>query len=280
LRVQTSQKQQSRTRLLYSVNAHHRPIAICPQSSSDLCRSRTKFLAKQLQLPCIEKIDLSFAYVLTVSEERIELLPTHTKTKPICANFLNPAYQKRLSRASVKNELIAKAVGVGKIKNLNIIDATAGLGEDSFLLAKLGCHVLCLERSNIIAALLQDGIQRFVQNYPLSTIHCSLIHADAILYLHQLTEIEYPDVIYLDPMFPDRQKSAFVKKKMRILRDIVGYDLDAAELLLIALKKAKQRVVIKRPRLAPNIEIYKSPDWALTGKSSRFDVYQATKYQV
>ena len=95
---------------------------------------------------------------------------------------------------------------------------------------------------------------------------------DAITYLAKLPKTKYPDVIYLDPMFPSRSKSALNKKSMRILKEIVGKDSDSDQLLKIALKTALKRVVVKRPKLAPHLA-GKKPDITYRGKSSRFDVY-------
>ena len=95
---------------------------------------------------------------------------------------------------------------------------------------------------------------------------------DAISYLKKLPNNKKPDVIYLDPMYPTRTKSALGKKELRILRQIVGEDLDAGELLQVALKTARKRVVVKRPRLAPPIP-GPEPNLVFKGKTSRFDVY-------
>lgn len=59
-----------------------------------------------------------------------------------------------------------------------------------------------------------------------------------------------PDVVYLDPMYPHRQKSALVKKEMRVFQSLVGNDDDADSLLIPAMTIAKRRVVVKRPNYA------------------------------
>jgi 16S rRNA (guanine1516-N2)-methyltransferase len=152
------------------------------------------------------------------------------------------------------------------------VDATAGLGRDSFILASLGFKVRLIERSPIIHALLNDGLQRGLADPALAPIikNMELIHADAILWLNET--IEKPDIIYLDPMFPDRKKSALSKLDMRIFHDIAGDDVDADQLLSTALACAARRVVVKRPRLAEELAGIK-PAFALTGSSSRFDTY-------
>lgn len=175
--------------------------------------------------------------------------------------------------AHLSNELLGKAVGIKKNKKLSVVDATAGLGRDGFILACLGCEVIMLERSPEIAALLQDGLNRAMLNPELANkLSIHLINIDAQDYFAALKPEQFPDVIYLDPMHPTRTKSALVKKEMRLVREIVGEDIDADALLTTALKLARYRVVVKRPRLAPSLNNMK-PDFTMEGKRQRFDVY-------
>ena len=95
---------------------------------------------------------------------------------------------------------------------------------------------------------------------------------DALQYLNALGPQDYPDVIYIDPMFPHSKKSALVKKEMRVLREVVGDDDDAAQLLLSALKCQVKRVVVKRSRYAPAVGDV-IPNYQVLGKSSRYDIY-------
>jgi 16S rRNA (guanine1516-N2)-methyltransferase len=85
-------------------------------------------------------------------------------------------------------------------------------------------------------------------------------------------QAEKPDVIFLDPMYPHREKSALVKKEMRFIRLLAGDDQDSAALLKAALAKAKQRVVVKRPKLAPPLS-GPEPSFTISSKKNRFDVY-------
>jgi 16S rRNA (guanine1516-N2)-methyltransferase len=85
-----------------------------------------------------------------------------------------------------------------------------------------------------------------------------------------------PQVIHLDPMFPHRDKSALVKKEMRLFRPLVGDDDDAPALLAAALALASHRVVVKRARKAPPIAGV-APGYSLEGKSSRYDIYPKKK---
>ena len=154
-----------------------------------------------------------------------------------------------------------------------MLDATAGLGRDAFVLAELGCGVTLIERQLLIAALLEDGLLRAQADPEVAPIvaRMCLLCVNAIELMAALAS-EPPQVIYLDPMFPHRDKSALVKKEMRLFRPLAGNDDDAPALLAAALKLATHRVVVKRPRKAPAIAGEK-PGYVLEGKSSRFDIY-------
>jgi len=188
-------------------------------------------------------------------------------------DFLQGETGYRLRRVSVGNELLARAIGVTGNKKPIVLDVTAGLGRDGFVLATLGCDVTLVERSPVVAAALQDALQRALADSKYSQLKIQLIHADAISYLQQLKI--FPDVIYLDPMYPHRTKSALVKKEMRILRELVGEDADAPDVLRLALQRAKHRIVVKRPRLAVPLGDLK-PHHSIEGKQHRFDIYYPT----
>lgn len=177
-----------------------------------------------------------------------------------------------------KGQMIAKAVGLATGIKPRVFDTTAGLGGDAFVLACLGCHVTMMERSPVAYALLQDGLARArmfaaEEDAELADIleRMQLLPGDSIAYLESQTEV-LADVMYLDPMFPERQKSAAVKKEMQAFHQVIGQDLDDEALLRVALARASHRVVVKRPRHAPTIGGAK-PHYALEGKSSRFDIH-------
>jgi 16S rRNA (guanine1516-N2)-methyltransferase len=181
----------------------------------------------------------------------------------------------RIKHGGGRSQALARAVGLKKGWQPTVIDATAGFGRDGFILACLGCHVHMLERSPILAALLEDALQRAIESGQVSEIikkRLRFTETDSIDFLQKLQQEDYPDVIYLDPMYPVRTKSSLVKKEMRILRGLAGNDKDANELLTIALACARKRVVVKRPRLAPTLSGW-APSHQITGKTSRFDVY-------
>jgi len=191
--------------------------------------------------------------------------------KLIC-DFTTGAVRHRFKFGGGRGQALPKAVGMKAGKNTNVVDATAGLGGDAFLLASLGAHVTMIERSKQMHDLLQAGIEQ-AKNHSADMAEIinrmTLIFGDAKDILTELS----PEVIVIDPMHPPRNKSALVKQEMRLIRDIVGNDDDKDELLDIALKIAKNRVVLKWPRQAPDISKGHQPSHQIIGKSTRFDVF-------
>lgn len=192
---------------------------------------------------------------------------------PIRVDFVGGAVAHRRLFGGGSGQMIAKAVGIQPGVRPVVVDATAGLGRDAFVLARLGCALTLIERQPLIAALLEDGLAR-AQGDPEvgpTVAQMPLLCGDAIAMLSAWAG-EPPQVIYLDPMFPHRDKSAQVKKEMRLFRPLAGADDDAPQLLAAALALASHRVVVKRPRKAPAIA-GATPGYLLEGNSSRFDIY-------
>ena len=170
-------------------------------------------------------------------------------------------------------ELLAKAFVL--IKKPTVWDATGGLGRDSFVLAGLGLNVHIFERHPAVYCLLADGLARALLHPDTAETasHLTLHHADAAEYMPRLAaEIGRPQVVYLDPMYPERRKSAAVKKEMAFFHELVGTAQNDTALLDAALATATARVVVKRPRLGDFL-CGRKPDYQYTGKSTRFDVY-------
>lgn len=194
---------------------------------------------------------------------------------PVGVEFGSSSMRHR--RRSGANELLGRAVGVGKKSPLRILDATAGLGRDAFVLADLGCEVVLCERDPLIVELLRAGLQQAADSGDswLTGVvqRMSLLPADATtLTLPALPE---SDVIYLDPMFPQRTKQAAVKKEMalfQLLLDSGSGASDADALLAWALACNTARVVVKRPAKAGSLA-GPSPSHAITGSAVRYDVY-------
>jgi 16S rRNA (guanine1516-N2)-methyltransferase len=245
-------------------------------------------LAERLQQPLKADIDAATLeapeFVVVLDKHGVALQQTGRKAPgPIRAEFVEGSVDHRRKFGGGKGQMIAKAVGVKAGVYPSVLDATAGLGKDAFVLATLGCAVKMLERAPVVHALLADGLQRArefsaSEDPELAQIitRMELLAVDSHDYLAQITDDNRPDVIYLDPMFPDRQKSADVKKEMAAFHHVVGKDEDADSLLEKALAKANYRVVVKRPRKAPFIG-NKTPSYQLEGKSSRYDIYTLKK---
>ncbi|CAM3744254.1 16S rRNA (guanine(1516)-N(2))-methyltransferase RsmJ [Xenorhabdus thuongxuanensis] len=211
---------------------------------------------------------------LVLTPERLEL---HKRDEPklggIYVDFVNGTMAHRRRFGGGRGEAVAKAVGIKKDYLPDVVDATAGLGRDAFVLASIGCHVRMLERHPVVAALLDDGLQRGYQDEEIGSWlkeRMTLIHASSITALTDITPL--PDVVYLDPMYPHKQKSALVKKEMRVFQSLVGADEDADNLLEPARTLAKRRVVVKRPDYAEPLAGIKAPA-AITTKNHRFDIY-------
>ena len=214
------------------------------------------------------------AYSLHMHNKQLGLVDhDHPHMTPIVIDFLSgkTAYRRRYGHAG--GEAISKAVGIKKGHRPNVIDATAGLGRDAFVLANLGCRVHMIERSTIIAELLKDGLHRAEQDEKIGMMikeNLSLTCGESRQeLLHTPCE---PEVIYLDPMFPQKNKSALVKKDMQILQEVVGQDEDAETLLNLAITIATNRVVVKRPAYANFLAEIK-PTTSIKTKNHRFDIY-------
>jgi 16S rRNA (guanine1516-N2)-methyltransferase len=154
-----------------------------------------------------------------------------------------------------------------------VVDATTGWGQDSLHIFRMGYELLCIERSPVMAELLQDGFNRLAEQdwmQSLSLQSPRLLSGNAIDLLASL-EVQ-PDCIYLDPMFPPkRKKSALSKKSMVVLRDLLGDDQDKEELFAAALKAAGKRIVVKSPDYAEPLG--GKPNECYQGKLLRYDVY-------
>ncbi len=177
----------------------------------------------------------------------------------------------RLRPDRLGRELLVKAVRVRGVEEIRVFDATAGLGEDSLLLAAAGFSVTMCESDPVIAALLADGLRRAVDDPVLSGVvgHMSLVEGDSIEILPSLTEA--PDVVYLDPMFPARTKSAAVKKKFQLLHRLESPCADEASLMDAALAARPRKIVVKRPIKAPVLAGVR-PSHSISGKAVRYDV--------
>lgn len=231
-------------------------------------------IAERWGLPYANHSEMQFQ--LQLNAERLELVQvTENAPGAVYVDFVEGAVAHRRRFGGGRGQSIAKAVGLKGGASPTVLDATGGLGRDAFVLASLGCRVTLLERSPVVAALLEDGLRRAVADAEIGgwvAERLSLIHADAVTWMEGLDERNFPEVVYLDPMFPHRRKSAQVKKEMALFQQLIGSDEDADRLLPAALRVARKRVVVKRPDYAPVLGGRK-PTMAITSKKHRFDVY-------
>ncbi|NDJ55888.1 16S rRNA (guanine(1516)-N(2))-methyltransferase RsmJ [Enterobacteriaceae bacterium 4M9] len=214
---------------------------------------------------------------LVRTPERLELRKRdEPKLGGIFVDFVGGAMAHRRKFGGGRGEAVAKAVGIKGDYLPDVVDATAGLGRDAFVLACVGCRVRMLERHPVVAALLDDGLTRGYADPEIGDwlkARLSLIHASSLTALESIRP--RPQVVYLDPMYPHRQKSALVKKEMRVFQSLVGADGDADGLLAPALLLATKRVVVKRPDYAPPLA-GQATQSAVVTKSHRFDIYPGT----
>ncbi len=245
-------------------------------------QARFAELDVKLEGHVVEKINSRFLRLnpdmaLVLDEEGLSLSANGMKMQPDwCAEI------PRLKRASLKSEMIARACQLGEKPTL--IDATAGLGHDSLLMAHLGANVRLIERHPILFVLLEYAKAQAERDPFLQATmqRIQLIHADSNCYLNELAQKgEYLDVVYLDPMFPQRdqnqqaiKKQAQVKKQMQLLHMLLPEDgeMDLGDQLLDLAKKIAKRVIVKRPRHAVYLA-EQHPDHQWLGDACRFDAY-------
>lgn len=187
-------------------------------------------------------------------------------------DFVGGAVAHRLKFGGGRGQALAKAMGLRAGKTPRVVDATAGLGRDAFLLASLGAQVTLIERSDKMHALLVDGMARAGAEggeFREIMARMTLLKGDAKDVLGELEA----DAILIDPMHPPRKNSALVKRELRQVRDIVGTDEDAADLVRVALEHARNRVVLKWPAKADPIDGLRACSHQILGKSTRYDVF-------
>lgn len=222
-------------------------------------------LAMELGLPTAADTADTHDFLLVRTSEHLELRDQRDpKLNPLWLDFsetdLRP-YSATLSR----RQPLARAIGKAQL----VVDATAGLAQDALRLALMGFRVTAVERSRVVAALVVDGLRRLRERHALHD-RLRLLTGDARELLPTLTQ--RPEVVYLDPMFPEkRRSSAAVRKELKWLRDLVGDDVDALELFEVACKTASYRVVVKRPDHAPALA--PNPVASISGKLVRYDIY-------
>ena len=253
---------------------HAAVVSVMPDTPEQ--RGRAEALASRLGLRLVHPDGVEEGVTLAVTSLRLELRWCGTGGPgPVYVDFCaGQAAYRRLHGGGV-SQAIARAVGVKRGRRPSVVDATAGLARDAFVLACLGCHVRLIEREPVVHALVADAMERARQVPEVAEIVCErmrLLLGDG-KEVAQLVGSELPDVVYLDPMYPEaRGKRALPRKEMRLLRSVVGPDDDCEALLAAALRCARYRVVVKRPSHAQRIPGPR-PTAAITTRSHRFEIY-------
>ena len=268
-------------------------IIINPQEEAEMALAAAEALSLKYQLPLANDLDKTAATAmqlgwLSVKKDPIQKLALYqSESGPVFIDFIGGKKAHRRHFGGGKGQPLVRAMGKLKEGLPTIIDATAGMGGDSFVLASLGFQVKMVERSVAVAALLEDALER--ANTALSSNETrngdeqalleiierlSLVQANSADYL--LAEKPNVDVIYMDPMYPEKKKNAATKKEMKALQNLVGPDRDSEELLSAALQTAKYRVVVKRPKNAPIIQLDNEkivPSADISSPNTRYDIY-------
>ncbi|WP_343182522.1 class I SAM-dependent methyltransferase [Buchnera aphidicola] len=241
--------------------------------------NKTKSVNKKKIINKWNLIDDQYAkFSLILQANRIELQDnTNKKEKNIWINFNYQNFQQY--KKDYKRKII-KAVKIKKKKKINILDATAGLGKDAFILFSHGYNITMIERNPILSILLEDGLKRGFKDKMIGTLikkKMKLIYASSIN-INQMN-LQKPDVIYIDPMFPSYKQKSLPKKNIKIIKKIVGSDLDSINLFHECMKFSVYKIVVKRPKTSSYISCHK-PSYSIKTKKYRFDIYINHKIKI
>lgn len=208
-----------------------------------------------------------------------EYLTIHFDSKGVSLSGFGLTYQgdfaetmmHRVTNGRLQHEMLVKAASSEK-EGRKAIDATAGMGEDAFLLAAQGYEVTLYEQNPVVAALLKDAIRRAKKNQILKDIagRMKVVEADSVECMSKL--LDPVDVIYLDPMFPARQKSSLINKKLQLIQKLEPPCSEETDLFDAALKVGPSRIIVKRP-LKSEYLAGREPSYTLKGKAIRYDCY-------
>ncbi len=251
-------------------------VAVTADPDEPALRAAADDLAARLSVPRLEPAQVGCAAALLVVTPRgLELRdPSQPRVLGVRPDFLSPRMRRRASVRAGRQPLL-RAVGF-RGQPLEVIDATAGLARDAFVMAAAGCRVTAVERNPVIAAMLRDALRRAGEDPAVGSWlrpRLCLVEGDARELIAALAEHQRPDVVYIDTMFPPRSKSALAGKEMRVCRLVTGADEDAASLLEAAIGAARRRVVVKR-RLHDRGP-WPRPQLHFDARSVRYDVYLA-----
>lgn len=248
-------------------------ISITIVAESIEVKARADSLAQQLGLASAPQVPRN-GIILFVSGRGLSLATTNDIDGRVYIDFSTGKNAHRRKFGGGVNQTLARAVGLNKNKDLHIIDATGGLARDAFVLASLGAKVKVLEQSPILSLLIDDALcsGRLDPDITQITQRMTVHNCNSVKALLEPQHFKVADVIYLDPMYPSRQKNAAVKKDMQLLHLLIGADHSADKLLNAALESARKRVVVKRPIKAPPLSTHRLAG-DVCSKNTRYDIY-------
>jgi len=228
-------------------------------------------LAEKLAL-AVTKAPAPKSTYLHLQSDRLELVFSKELQKPVTfwIDFVQGKSKYRAQNPGA--ELLIRAIKIKKKLPVSVVDGTGGLGRDAFLLAAAGCKVEVFEKNRIVAALLSDGLRRAMAHLEFAPIIKRITLHQADMTTHLVKRVPDPEVIYLDPMFPQRTKTAKVKQEMQILQQLINHQEGPEKLFQAAWSAHPHKIVVKRPiKQEPLLHI--TPSYTLSGKAIRFDVY-------
>ena len=219
--------------------------------------------------------DCDGGFLVEVQQGVIRARQNTPGSAPVTVEFTRGRNAHRQRFGGGINQHLCRAVGLNKHPGLHIVDANGGFARDAFVMASFGARVTLLEQSTLLCEMIRHALKcaEAEADGDVAEIaaRMKVVNTDSVDYLMQLPALA-TDVIYLDPMFPERRKSAAVKKDMQLLHALAGPDTSAAQLLTVSLNKARRRVVVKRPVHADPISSER-----LTGEvratHTRYDIY-------
>ncbi|NQY42677.1 MAG: class I SAM-dependent methyltransferase [Legionellales bacterium] len=225
---------------------------------------RAEDISRKYKLDLISNTELAND-MLVVDDDKIFLKLTDY-SKDFFVDFLENSLEYRIS--NLTRESLIKACGIKKNRITSVLDLTGGWGVDSYILARAGCRVLVLERDPVVYLLLKDGIERLQRK-----IDCDIT-------IKQINSVDYlaendvsEQIIYIDPIRPQLNKTAKNNKSMEILRRIIQPDQKYEDLLNLALTKFSERLVIKTGRHENINFIDYTPNFTILGKNTKFMVF-------
>ena len=255
---------------------------ICCMNAPSICivytdparKAQADKIARLTGLPLLNEQSDEFELQLRFDDNRVSLFDTALNTS-IHVDFAEGTLAHRHRFGGGRGQAIARAVGLKHGNTPDVLDITAGLARDAYILASLGCKITLVEQSAVLYTLIEDGIQRSLANSASAEVlknFINLVNTESVAYMREINRDNRPDVVYIDPMYPERKKSALVKKDMQILQRLLGKEKNTDQLLKAALKCASKRVVVKRPIHADTPGKLK-PDTSISSKKTRYDVY-------